>query len=274
MLLKNFCDESGNLWHFNKKAPKLGVKSGPPHSIFYETHLYTLEERGLKDTSLETYFSKLESSVNVIIDKICVAARKMKPPQLSAQEKGDWDQFFYFQWMRTPDTINSTVSDAEFEKWLVSSLDKFERVVRPLSDQERNDILAEQAKKRIRKNANVQAIANPAPLTQTALQGMGIAVAVLPKQKKSFVIGSRPVVKLTPPGETRLGQPGVEVWLPIAADVAVCMVPGKGTELVVPLNDDGQLRKLNMSILSQSTMIAGRSKALIHSLITSNGAKP
>ena len=55
--------------------------------------------------------------------------------------------------------------------------------------------------------------------------------------------GGKPVIKLTPPGETRLGQQGVEVWLPIASDVAVC------------------------AILRQSTLIAGRSEALIRSLV-------
>ncbi|MER9902158.1 hypothetical protein [Mesorhizobium sp. M0130] len=123
------------------------------------------------------------------------------------QEKKVWDLFFYFQWKRTPDSINSTISYVEFEKSLAESVAEFEQRFRPLTDEERKRILSEAGKKRLRENARVKAIGDLGAVVQTVLNNMGVGIALIRKANKSFVIGSRPVVKLTPPGESRLGQP-------------------------------------------------------------------
>lgn len=268
MLLRRFCDDGGKLWYYTKKAPHIGVASGTPQALFYEKHFYTLDEGGIRDTSLETYFSQLEGAANAVIEKVCTAARAARQPGLTVQEKTVWDLFFYFQWKRTPDSISSTISYAEFEKSLAESVAEFEQRFRPLTDEERGRILSEAGKKRLRENARVKAIGDPGAVVQTVLNNMGIGIAVIRKPNKSFVIGSRPVVKLTPPGETRLGQPDVEVWLPVAADVAVCFIPGKGEEIVITLDDDKWLRGFNATIHQESTLIAGRSEALIKSLVS------
>ncbi|MBB2749779.1 UNVERIFIED_ORG: hypothetical protein GGI57_000445 [Rhizobium aethiopicum] len=268
MLLRRFCDHGGKLWYYTKKAQHLGVASGAPQALFYEKHFYTLDEGGVRDTSLESYFSELEGAANNVIEKICSSARAGRPPGLTVSEKRAWDLFFYFQWKRTPDSISSTMSRAEFEKSLADSVAEFERRFRALTDEERERILSEAGKKRLRENARVKAIGDPGAAVQTVLNNMGICIAVLRRPNKSFVIGSKPVVKLTPPGETRLGQPGVEVWLPIASDVAVCVIPEKRKEVVVTLDDDRWLRGFNAAILRESTLIAGRSEVLIKSLVS------
>jgi len=268
MLLRRFCDEDEKLWYYNKKSPHIGVAVSGTHRIFYENHFYTLEEKGIKDTSLETYFSQLEGAANEVIEKICITSRAGRKPNLTADEKKIFDLFFYFQWKRTPDAINSTMSYADFERTLAKSVATFEQRFRQLTDEERERIFSEAGKKRLRNHARVKAIGDPGAIVQTVLDNMGIAIAVIRKPNKSFVIGSQPVVKLTPPGETGLGQPGVEVWLPVASDVAVCVIPGKGKEIVGTLNDDRWLRSFNSAMLRQSTLIAGRSAALIKSLVS------
>lgn len=268
MLLRRFCDGSGKLWYYNKRAPHLGVASGTPQALFFEKHFYTLDEGGVKDTSLESYFAQLEGAANAVIEKICLAARAGKPPKLTSDEKRDWDLFFYFQWKRTPDSISSTMSKADFETSLAESIAYFEEHVRPLTEKERELAMSEAGRKRIRENARVKAIGDPGSEVQTVLNNMGIGIAVIRKPNKSFIIGSNPIAKLTPPGETRLGQPDVEAWLPIAADVAVCPVPGKDKEIVMTLDDDRWLRGFNAAILRESTLIAGRSEALVSSLVS------
>lgn len=263
MLLKRFCDDDGKLWYFNKRAPHIGVASSFPQTIFYEKHFYTLEEGGVKDTSLETYFAQLESAANAVLEKICIAARAGRKPGLTTSEKKVWDLFFYFQWKRTPDSINSAMSYVEFEKSLAESVAEFEQRFRLLTEDERQRILSEAGKKRLRENVRVKAIGDPGSVVQTVLNNMGICIAVVHKPNKSFIIGSKPVVKLTPPDETRLGQPGVEAWLPIAADVAVCAIPERGREIVMTLDNDKWLRGFNAAILRESTLVAGRSEILI-----------
>lgn len=232
MLLRRFCDDSGKLWHYNKKAPHIGITSSTPKKLFYEKHLYTLNEDGIRDTSLESYFSKIEGQTNTIIEKICAAARAKSLPDLTVQEKKVWDLSLYFQWKRTPDFISSRTSCADFEESLAEAVAEFEQHIRPLTNKERERTLSEVGKERLRKNVHVKVIGDPGAEVQTVLNNMGIGVAVIRKINKSFVIGSRPVVKLTPPGETRLGQPNVEVWLPIAADVAVCAIPEREGKLL------------------------------------------
>ncbi|MGO8149684.1 DUF4238 domain-containing protein [Rhizobium leguminosarum] len=267
MLLRRFCDQTGRLWYYNKKAPHIGVASGAPQALFFEKHFYTVEENGVRDTSLETYFSHLEGQANTVIEKICTAGRAGRQPKLTISEKRVWDLFLYFQWKRTPDSISAKMSFTDFEESLAESVSKFEQRFRPLTDEERRRILSESGKKRLRENARVKATADPGTAIQDVLSNMGIAIAVIRKPNKSFVIGSKTVVKLTPPGESRLGEPGVEVWLPIAPDVAVCVVPQRGHEIVMTLDNDRWLRSLNAAILQESTVIAGRSEALIQSLV-------
>ncbi|MGO7754674.1 DUF4238 domain-containing protein [Rhizobium ruizarguesonis] len=267
MLLRRFCDQTGRLWYYNKKAPHIGVASGAPQALFFEKHFYTVEENGVRDTSLETYFSQLEGQANTVIEKMCIAARAGRQPRLSIPEKKVWDLFLYFQWKRTPDSISSRMSYADFEESLAESVAEFEQRFRPLTDDERRRILSESGKKRLRENARVKATGDPGTVVQDVLSNMGIAIAVVRRPNKSFVIGSKTVVKLTSPGETRLGEPGVEVWLPIASDVAVCVTPKSGQEVVLTLDDERWLRSFNIAIHRESTVIAGRSEALIQSLV-------
>ncbi len=268
MLLRRFCDNGGRLWYYTKKAPHIGVASGTPETLFYQTNFYTLNEGGVRDFSLESYFSQLESEANTVIEKICAAARAGKGPGLTFQEKRVWDLFLYYQWKRTPDSIGSTMSHAEFEELLTESVAEFEQRFRPLTDEERERFLSNAGKKNLRKNARVKATGDPGAVVQSVLNNMGIGIAVIRKPNKAFVIGSKPVVTLTQPGQTRFGRPGVEVWLPIAADIAVFVIAGKGKEIVITLNDDTWLRSFNAAIFHESTVIGGRSEALIKSLVS------
>lgn len=267
MLLRRFCDDNGALWVYNKRAPHLGIITVKPCNDFYRKHFYRSENNGIMDNSLEIYFAKLEGAADNVIEKICASARAGIRLSLTVDEKRTWDMFLYFQWKRTPDLIISYISDIEFENLLEDYIAKFERDVRPLIDSERERTLSKDGKKRLRKNAHVGAIADPAAEVQNILNNMGIGIAVIHNPNAGFVIGSRSVIKLTPPGETRLGHPGVEAWLPVAADVAVCAIPGKGQELVITLDDDRWLRSFNNSIVEASTLVAGRSESLIRSLV-------
>lgn len=83
-------------------------------------------------------------------------------------------------------------------------------------------------------------------------------------------MGSRPVVKLTHPGRGHLADATVEVWLPIASDVAVSPAPGAPTEeLLVEIREDSTIRYLNRAAFIQSTAIAGKSQKLVASLARS-----
>lgn len=267
MLLRRFADADGKLWYFDKRIPGKTVRSATPDKIFYQKHLYSILERdGTKNTSLESAFSRIEGASNAIIQKICVAARVGKPPQLTHIERCSWDQYFYYQWKRTPDSLAKFTDEDDAEARIVELVDEFEGTVRPLTDRERMEILSMDGLKRIIQRARVQAVADPGQMVLDALANCSLAIAVPDNEKKSFIIGSNPVVKFTTDQETRIGKADVEVWLPIASDVAVCMVRGTDSEILKPIPNEF-VRQLNLSSFSHSTVIAGRSEALISSLV-------
>ncbi|MEN3149559.1 hypothetical protein ABCW43_19845 [Neorhizobium sp. IRAMC:178] len=94
----------------------------------------------------------------------------------------------------------------------------------------------------------------------------------MPNPKKSFVLGSRPVVKLTPPESNDLRDPRVELWLAIALDIMVGVGPPEQHEIIVDISDKN-VRLINESVLVQSSQIVGRSKELIASLSPFVGRK-
>ncbi|MBI2178809.1 MAG: hypothetical protein HYU38_10830, partial [Candidatus Tectomicrobia bacterium] len=153
------------------------------------------------------------------------------------------------------------------EESIPALLAEFEEKFRPLTDKERQEFQKPETLKRIRRNAKVHSLADPSQEVQEVLSRKGLGIAVISDPKKSIIIGSFPVVKLTFPGRTNLADPSVEVWLPISRDVVVGVAPFPNTEKLVAIaNHD--IRALNLLISKQSTIIAGPSRELISSLST------
>lgn len=268
MLLKRFADSNNQLHFYSKDDPKRGVHLRNPKTVFAENHLYTqYDKAGNKDVTVEGDMAALESRANDVIEKIVEAARAQKIPGLSTIEKATWDEFFYFQWKRTPDALERSKTLADFSGSLAWAIKEFETKFRPLTDSERADFQDPSTQARLEKNARVKAVADPGKEVQPVLASKGLGVVVLSKPNKSFVIGSLPIVKFTLPGRGHLSDPTVEVWFPIASDVVVSPGPWPGGEerLFVGVPDD-HVRTINEAIYKQSTMIAGRSAALIRSI--------
>ena len=124
--------------------------------------------------------------------------------------------------------------------------------------------------KRIRKNIIVSTLKVDNKRVTGALGQRGVCVAAIKRRNKGFIIGSFPVVKFTEPGRTSLLDPKVELWLPIAHDVAVSPGPfPAGRESVVEVKEDRHIRHINETIFRQSTTIAGLSEKLISSIANS-----
>jgi hypothetical protein len=264
MMLKNFTDENGLLWVYNKSNPH--IRQSTPDAVFYENDFHTqINKDGTKDTSLEAFFAGLEGETNHLIQKICGAARAGELPGLSKTERKTWDQFLFYQWKRSPDFLKSAGFERDFEAVLGEVLQDFEKQFRPMTDDERALVQKPSFKKDIKRSARVVALRDPGQTVQPALNQLGLAVGRLLNPNKSFIIGTKPVTKLAPKDRTTLGDPEVEVWLPIASDIVVCMVPNGGSEMLANL-DDKSVRELNEVIFRESTTIASRSSALIASL--------
>ena len=83
MLLRNFTNEKGRLYFFDKRFPEKGVLESTPANLFIENHLYTqYDESGGKDVRVEKFLADIERDGSDVVRKIINAARTGKPPNL------------------------------------------------------------------------------------------------------------------------------------------------------------------------------------------------
>ncbi len=268
MLLKRFTDENGKLYHYVKHPDVQEVLYKYPNNVFFEKHYYAFyDDDNNKDNSLEKKFAKLEGEVDQILEKIVTLVRSGKKPGLSSDEKQLLDQFTYYQWKRTPDAKHLG-NKTNIDEALEYSLQEFDRLYGPLSDSLRvqaENIIKDET---VQHNARVLAVADPGHDVLDHLDKCGLGFAIISNPKKSFIIGSLPIAKFTLPNHTHIRDPKVEVWFPVASDIALLPAPPwpKGEEKIINISMDQHIRKINEAIASQSTLIAGRSKELISSL--------
>src|SRR5258708_4915975 len=115
-----------------------------------------------------------------------------------------------------------------------------------------------------RHNARVLALSRTTGTALDSLAQKGLGFAKTPANR-SFVLGSSPVVKLTPANQTQLDAPEVEVWLAIDPNVAVVLAGDAGLAIQVSLHPH-TVRAINKSVVKQSDMFAGRDRRLVASL--------
>ena len=88
MLLRNFTNEKGRLYFFDKRFPEKSILESTPAKLFVERYLYTLyDESGGKDIRVEKLLADIERDANAIVEKIINAARAGKLPKLTPHEK-------------------------------------------------------------------------------------------------------------------------------------------------------------------------------------------
>lgn len=271
MLLRRFADENGKLFFFSKNFPAKGVLATTPRNLFCQNHIYTAEDKhGAMDVGLERSYAELEGLANGVIEKIVMSARRGGKPHLTAEERGIWDFFFYNQWKRVPDFHLKFLATEQFNFKLKEAGAAFAANVRPFTPSEERELQDPVWQERVKQNAKIHALTRASPRILAFLKGKGLGIAVIRNADKSFVIGSFPVVKLAHPGREHPADPTVEIWLPIAHDVAVSPAPVPSSEeLLVEIHDDSPVRAINAAIFRQSTAIAGRSQKLIASLVRS-----
>ena len=266
MLSKRFADRDGILYVFDKRFPHKGVQKRTPRNLFVEGDLYTqLDEKGIKDVSVETEFlAPLDGKANPVIAKIVSAARRGNPPNLSPDEKDFWMKFSYIQFKRVPERREKHKEEIFQEvRREIDFIGQF----RPFSDSELSILEDDEKMERLWRNISIQSVQEPLSKEGAEIfleKRIGVAVIRNPKPKRSFVIGSNPVVQMSHPERFHLADPTAELWLPLARDVAVSPCPGE-SDRVVSANDR-HIRAINRIVFEQSTVIAGCSRDLIESV--------
>ncbi len=267
MLQKRFVNSEGGLWFFNKQNAKAGIIGSKPGNIFLEGHLYSaIADDGTKDPSLELFYSELESQADPIVERIVQSVRQGNLPTLSKIEKTTWDEFYFHQYKRVPDFHRELFTNTEFSGMLDEAIEEFSQLFREVYPHEREHLNSPEVMKRLNKNAIIGSLRDGGLFVPGALASKGLAIAVISKPTKSFALSSYPFARLGQKAGGTLSDPETELWFPIAQDVAVSPFGRPGSELL-HIVSDGDIRRINLQMLHQSTIIASGSKQLITSLI-------
>ena len=251
MLLKNFCDDSGQLSVFNKVEKKLYRRK--PEDVFVKRHLYTL--KNAKDRSenyeVEEEFSRLESLADPVIQSIIKCARKRKLPDLSLENWNIVKRFYLALVRRNP----------EFMETILKQNKLFNNAF-PTKDLERTY--------KIRFAAGNDS--NNLIHTENFCRQTGLMIAVICKRKRSLVIGSYGFSIIQPRHED---DPSQGSWLPIASDIAIGPTHDLGGESLLLLgnSNDWIIKRMNKASFERSRIVAGRSEALVRSLAGSGGTQ-
>lgn len=266
MLLEGFTDAAGWLHWCRPDGEDRSVRRARPDTIFHQNHLYSIVSAdGEKDTSIELGLSRLEGDAGPVIQKILESVRTDKIPDLSLEERRIWYLFLSMQWRRSPELQKAVASEEDIVAMYDEALAEL-REVAPHRGDEIDALDNDEARRRTVRNVRAESVTTFGTEVLPVLEQRGIAVVRITKPSKSFVVGSRPVIKLTNTGQTDLRDPAVEMWLPIASDVAVGAGDGSGGIVYAQVADDRQIRHINVAIAMQSAIIAGRSPELAASL--------
>jgi hypothetical protein len=208
-LSRRFVDANGRLHFFDKSRAEKGLLAGKPQEVFKQRHLNSIVlSDGRKNPEPETkFFGPLDDIAAELVERIVSAARLGKTPRFTPNEKEAWDFFFFHQWKRAPDTYYKMGMHATFDDDLKVLLAEYERDFRPLTPEERALFESEAGKDRIKHNASVTARTGGGDEVLRVLGSKGLGIARITHAKKSFVIGSSSVAKLTFPDRAHLGGP-------------------------------------------------------------------
>lgn len=266
MILNGFTDRDGWLHWCRHSEDSATIRRARPSELFHQNHLYsTLSESGIKDPAMEFLLSAIETDAASVVTEILCEAREGRFPALSPAQKGIWYLFFLLQWRRTPEGQRSATSEAEALRMVDEILEEL-RTIAPNRLQEIETLSTAEAKARTVRNVRVRTLLAFSNEVMGVLERRGIAVLKVRDRRKSFIVGSRPVVKLSQSGRTHLDDPSVEMWLPIASDVAVGVGKGDGQVSLHYTLDEKPVRQLNLAIAKQSGTIAACSPALVRSI--------
>ena len=272
MLLKRFMDTDDRLWTFNKASPEKGVLPKSIGSVFFEKHRYSvIKADGTKDVSLEHALSEIEGDADRFIEKVVATVRAGNTPHITKSDHALWMKFLRVQWLRRPGVVTDHMSPEEFDEFLDEEIAALTPFLHRIPPQALALVKTPEWRKRLKRNLAAQMVTQPMSDVQNTLSQMGLAIAVLRKSNKSFVIGSHPVIRCAPPGGGKLGTPGVELWLPVARDVAISPLPEPGIVRVLDGIADADLRRLNLAIYAQSREIASSSQSLVASIVGACG---
>ena len=268
MLQEHFCD-NGRIWVGDKL--RLKIYRTVPKNLFIESHLYTTEtyDHAGKTYENEAALSKIEGNADGAISSIIEQARNGQPPRLTKDQIIHVKRFIFALARRTPESqermgLLKGVDDAFIE----AATETLKKGGYPIPNKE---LFGQSEFLDIRETYKSNLVGNFASGTHPILEqdtqrfsnDTGLLFSVITTPRRGFVLGSHGITVVE-------GYGNSSSWLPIAHDVAIQITsnPNRGGFLKLGPSHDSIIRSINRHTVVGSEIIAGRSEALIRSLMS------
>lgn len=264
-LLEHFVDDGGMLHVFDKQHPERGVFKSPPKNVFLERDFNTtLDSNRERDYRIENEFSQIEGLASQIITKVIHASQEGKFSNISPDDKNTLDRFVHTMCSRSPEFR------AYFKaNWEEPFRERYDQRSEEEGAPRRWNNFPKEERERYLDNAlrefplmTHRTISETPPFPLQSLSNKRIYIATVRPARKSFIIGSNPVV-LIPNANLEDIE---EAWLPVSHNVLVGYC--SESRFVNDLNylEEKAVCFSNEKMAEQSQIIAGRSGMLIESL--------
>lgn len=261
MMSRRFAGPEG-LWFFDTNKPGREVHPRNPGSIFFVRDYNSFfNTDGTKHEEAERFLGRIENDTSQLLDRIIDHVRREQVPQLTPVERSMLTTFVYLMWKRPPETrawfVSGVASPKSFQEYAIDFEQEFKR---PLNETEVQLLQSPVVRERLIQNALVTSLMNFETKALPAINNCGLHYGRA-VDGRSFIVGSRPVLRVGP----ELGSTHAAIVMPVAHDVIVQFghrsFEGRGRDLTDPV-----VRQTNETIWSQSSSIAGSSRAQIESL--------
>ena len=257
-----------HLWFYDKRERAFGVRKKPIARLFRGYDLYTVVGLdGARDRTTETRLSAIEGRASPILDRVIAEAREGRVSMFSEAERLALSTFFIAQFRRSPDLHITVAGRRRVDDAVAEVIAEWEAAGLIALSSQRSAVENERLSRKIRGNLLAENAAAPLLTASPVMMQRGFATGVIRLPQRSFVLGSTQFARLlSPQGRQDLGDPGSELWLPIASDVALCShgLPGAGRLLEFVRDED--VLKVNGEIVRASTVLAAASRELVEEL--------
>lgn len=265
MIQERFAGPDLHLWSFDKRHPERGVERKPIKRLFRVKHLYTIRRRdGTRDTTTETRLSAIESREGPVLERVVSDARAGRSTALGEADRRALVDLFISQHRRAPDLHRKVLIRRTVDSIIADGMAQWEALHGPASPEQRAFLTSPEFIERARRNAMAEGAADPLETATPAMLQRGFAVARITAPRRAFILGSNPFARFMAMGSRRqdLGDPGAELWMPVAWDVAIGSV-GHADYRAFVLADNVRVRKLNGAVAGASTVFASASRDLV-----------
>jgi len=265
MVQRRFAGPDRQLWSFDKRHPERGVERKPIKRLFQVQHLYTIHRRdGSRDTTTETRLSAIESRAGPVLERVITDARASRSTAFTEADRRALVDLLISQHRRSPDLHRRVLVRRTVESIIADGMAQWKALHGPASAEERVYLTSPKFIEHARRDAMAEGAADPLETATPAMLQRGFAVARITAPRRAFILGSTPFARFMAEGSRRqdLGEPGAELWMPVAWDVAIASV-GRADYRAFVEADDTRIRKMNGSVAGTSTVFASASRDLV-----------